>query len=158
MIWLYITGQAQGAEFYQRCLYKFSKKFKFNLNQNQYSIIIKPDQWYIEFAKQHAIKLRTHDFYNPDLFLSDSTWVEITLSQNTAYQKIFRYGHQADKLLVLWLDEDVGYHKKICQNVRFPNAEINSIECYNTQLEKLSGGPDIIRRLKTLKKLKGIIH
>ncbi|CAB1081329.1 hypothetical protein D1AOALGA4SA_8983 [Olavius algarvensis Delta 1 endosymbiont] len=118
---------------------------------------IEPNQWYIEFAKQHAIKLRTHDFYNPDLFLSDGTWVEVTLSENTAYQKLFRYGHQADNLLVLWLDKDEGYHKEICQKVRFPNAEIKSIECFNTLLEKLSSGPDIIRKLERLKKLKGTI-
>ena len=116
-----------------------------------------PNEWYIEFAKQHDIKLRTHDFYNPDIFLENGTWVEITLSENTAYQKLFRYGHQADNLLIFWLDKDDGYHKKICQNIRFPNAKTNSIECFNAQLEKVSSGLEIIKKLKTLKKLKGTI-
>ena len=118
---------------------------------------MEPSQWYIEFAKQHGIKLRTHDFYNPDLFLENGTWVEVTLSENTAYKKLFRYGHQADNLLILWLDKDDGYHKKICQNVRFSNAAIKSIEYFNTQHKKLLSASDIIRRLTILKKLKGTI-
>ncbi len=133
------------------------KKLQIHFKPEPIFYHINPNQWYIDFAKQHAIKLRTHDFYNPDLFFKDGTWVEVTLSENTAYKKIFRYGHQADKLLILWLDKDRGYHKETCQNVCFPNTVISSIESFNTQLEKLSGGPDIICRLKTLKRLKGII-
>jgi len=118
---------------------------------------VEPNPWYIEFAKHHDIKIRTHDFYNPDLFLEDGTWVEITLSENTAYQKLFRYGHQADNLVIYWLDKDEGYHKKICQNVRFPNVEIKSIECFNPHLQKTSKGQELVNYLKILKRLKGII-
>ncbi len=118
---------------------------------------IKPAQWYIKFAKDHEIPIRTHTFYNPDLFLEDGTWVEITLSENAAYKKLFRYGHQADKLQIYWLDNHDRFYKEICQNVEFPNARIDSIECFNTQLKKLSGGIEIIERLKILKNLKGTI-
>ncbi len=116
-----------------------------------------PNRWYTEFAKKHEIKLRTHDFYNPDLFLEDGTWVEITLSENTAYQKLFRYGHQAENLLLLWLDNDQGFHKETCQHIRFPNARIESIEFFEAQLKKTPKGLEIIDKLKVLKKLKGII-
>ena len=116
-----------------------------------------PDQWYIAFAKKHGLKIHTHDFYNPDLFLDNGTWVEVTLSENTAYKKIFRYGHQSDNLLILWLDKDDGFHKKIYENVSFPNVSIKTVESFNFKLKKLSGGPEIINRLKTLKMLKGTI-
>ncbi len=69
---------------------------------------VEPHGWYVRFAEGNGIKLRTHDFYNPDFILEDGTWVEITLSENTAYKKLFRYGYQADKLLVFWLDNDSG--------------------------------------------------
>lgn len=118
---------------------------------------VEPNQWYNEFAKRHGIKLRTHDFYNPDLFLENGAWVEVTLSENTAYKKLLYYGHQAKKLFVYWLDTDDGFHKEKCQNVRFPNAEINSIECFSSRLKKMPSGQDIIERLKILKSLKGTI-
>jgi hypothetical protein len=117
----------------------------------------KPNRWYVDFARVHNLKLRTHDFYNPDLFFEDGTWAEITLSENTAYKKLFRYGHQADKLAVFWLDEDIGLHKEICRAVRFPNARVMSIESLCPQLETVSGGPELIERLTLLKGLKGII-
>ena len=59
-----------------------------------------PDPWYVAFAADNDIKLRTHAFYNPDFILEDGTWVEATLSENTAYAKIFRHGHQAPHLQV----------------------------------------------------------
>jgi hypothetical protein len=118
---------------------------------------VQPNQWYKEFAKRHGLKLRTHDFYNPDLFLETGAWVEVTLSENTAYQKLFRYGHQANKLIVYWLDVDEGFHKEKCQHIRFPNAEVNSIECFATRLRKMPSGQDLIERLKLLKNLKGTI-
>ncbi len=56
---------------------------------------IAPDKWYLDFASKHDdIKIRTHDFYNPDYMLSDGSWLEVTLSENTAYKKLFRYGHK----------------------------------------------------------------
>ncbi len=116
---------------------------------------IEPKIWYVDFARRHNIKLRIHDFYNPDLFLEDGTWVEITLSENTAYKKVFRYGHQANKLQVFWLDSDNGFHKKMCQSICFPNAEVKSIECFNHELKKIPGGLEIISKLKALKELKG---
>ena len=66
---------------------------------------IVPNKWYLDFASKHDLKIRTHDFYNPDYLLPDGTWLEITLSENTAYQKLFRYGHQAPALKVLWLEK-----------------------------------------------------
>ena len=118
---------------------------------------IKPNEWYINFAKKHNIKLRTHDFYNPDLFLEDGTWIEITLSENTAYKKLFRYGHQADKLTIFWLDNDNGFHKEKCRSICFPNAEIKNIDCFNSQLKKSAAGLEIMNKLKVLKKLNGTI-
>jgi hypothetical protein len=116
-----------------------------------------PNRWYTEFTQKHEIKLRTHDFYNPDLFLEDGTWVEITLSENTAYQKLFRYGHQAENLLLLWLDNDDGFHKKTCRHIRFPNARIESIERFDAQLKKTPNGLEIIDKIEVLKDLKGTI-
>ena len=117
---------------------------------------VEPDRWYVKFAEENGFKLRTHEFYNPDLFLDDGTWVEITLSENTAYKKLLRYGHQAGKLIVLWLDTDSGHHKEICSPVRFPNAEVICVESMlpqeiNPETEKLKN------RLRLLKELKGIL-
>ena len=116
-----------------------------------------PDEWYLDFASKHDLKIRTHEFYNPDFLLSDGTWIEITLSENTAYQKLFRYGHQAPLLKVLWIDEDAGLHKKLCKSVEFPNAQVINIKKYFPELEKVSGGNELVNKFGELKKLKGII-
>jgi hypothetical protein len=119
---------------------------------------ITPNRWYLDFASKHDdIKIRTHDFYNPDFFLSDGTWLEITLSENTAYKKLFRYGHQAQSLKVVWLDEDTGLHKKICESVEFLYAQVISIQKCFAKLKKLSKGKDLIKKFLELKKFKRII-
>jgi hypothetical protein len=114
------------------------------------------DEWYVHFAEENDIKLRTHEFYNPDIVFDDGTWVEITLSENTAYKKLFRYGHQAGKLMVLWLDPDRGRHKDICSSVRFPNAEVRCVESMLPH-EATFESRKLISRLRFLKELKGIL-
>ena len=116
-----------------------------------------PNEWYVKFTKDSDVKLRTHDFYNPDFLLGDGSWLEVTLSENTAYKKLFRYGHQADFLRVIWLDEDNGLHKKVCQNIQVPNAEIVNIECYYDRLKQNQKGLEIINKFVQLKHLKGIV-
>jgi hypothetical protein len=54
--------------------------------------------------------------------------------QPTAFKKLFRYGHQAPRLLVLWLDSDVGLHKRLCEGVEFPNATVRPVESYYRRL------------------------
>ena len=110
--------------------------------------------WYEKFAEQHGLKLRVNDFYNPDFLFRDGSWVEITLSENTAFKKLFRYAHQASYLLVIWLDSDVGLHKTVCEGLLFPNAIVRSVEWYYPQLERKAKGPDIIKKLEILKELK----
>jgi len=56
---------------------------------------------YTASYQKYDIKIRTYDFYNPDYITPDGTWLEITLSENTAYKKLFRYGHQAPGVTVL---------------------------------------------------------
>ena len=118
---------------------------------------IAPNKWYLYFASQYDLKIRAHDFYNPDYILINGTWLEITLSENTAYQKLFRYGHQAPMLKAIWLDQDTGLHKKICEAIEFPNAQVISIEKYYSKLEKYSGGNALINKFEQLKSLKEII-
>ncbi|MFN2436750.1 MAG: hypothetical protein ABR513_06640 [Desulfotignum sp.] len=119
---------------------------------------IEPNKWYLDFSlKYDDIKIRTHEFYNPDYLFNDGTWLEVTLSENTAYKKLFRYGHQAPLLNVLWLDEDKGLHKKVCKNVEFPNAKVLNIKEYFSKLRKTTQGKDLIKRFQKLKNLKGII-
>ena len=118
---------------------------------------ITQNEWYLDFASKHNLKIKTHDFYNPDFILSDGTWLEITLSENTAYKKLFRYGHQAPLSKVLWLDEDSGLHKKVCEGVEFFNAEVISVQEYFSEFEKTSGGKDLINKFQKLKQLKGLI-
>jgi hypothetical protein len=113
--------------------------------------------WYRDFANQHNLKLRTHGFYNPDFLLNDGTWLEISLSENAAYQKLFRYGHQAPRLRMIWLDEDDGFHKRICKDIKFPNAEVVSVSDYYTQLSEQVEGKVLIDKFERLKKLKGIL-
>lgn len=118
---------------------------------------ITPNKWYLDFAAKHDLKIRTHDYYNPDYLLPDGTWLEITLSENTAYQKLFRYGHQAQALKVLWLEKDTGLHKKVCEGIEFPNAQVISIEKHYSELGKIFGGNALINKFQQLKQLKGII-
>lgn len=116
-----------------------------------------PNEWYVDFSKTKDIKLRIYNFYNPDFLLPDGTWIEVTLSENTAYKKLFRYGHQAGFLKVIWLDKDNGLHKNICQNIRFPNAEVVNIDCYFDSLNQRKNGVDLIQKIVQLKKLKGVM-
>ena len=118
---------------------------------------IAPNKWYLDFASKHDLKIRTNDFYNPDYLLSDGTWLEITLSENTAYKKLFKYGHQTSALKVLWLDEDEGLHKKVCKDTVFPNARVESVETYFPMLKTFLNGNELIDKLYQLKSLKQII-
>lgn len=113
--------------------------------------------WYEEFARSHDLKLRTDSFYNPDFFLEDGTWLEVTVSENSAYKKVFRYGHQAGRLMVLWLDVDRGLHKTVCKGVAFPNARVETVQFFYDELAGRAGGVALIRTFETLKELKGCI-
>lgn len=119
---------------------------------------VTPHKWYLDFAFENNLKIRTYEFYNPDYILSDGTWLEITLSENTAYKKLFQYGHQAPALNVLWLDEDTGLHKSICQGIEFPNALVINIQDYFPELAKVSGGNGLINKFHQLINLKGTIR
>jgi len=119
---------------------------------------IEPAPWYVELSSKHEdLKQRTHDFYNPDYLLPDGSWLEVTLSENTAYQKLFRYGHQAPFLKVVWIDEDSGFHKTIFKDVEFPNAEVQNIQYWFPELLSLSKGKELVDRFFELKNLKHII-
>ena len=114
-----------------------------------------PNPWYVNFAAENGLKLRTHRFYNPDFVLDDGTWVEATLSENSAYKKVFRHGHQASQLIAIWLDEDTGLHKEVCENVAFPNAEVKDVASLYPRLGPCAGGEGLIGRIELLKTLKG---
>jgi hypothetical protein len=115
---------------------------------------VPPAPWYTEFAARHGLKLATHGSYNPDFLFEDGCWVEVTLSQNTAFKRLFRYGHQAPRLVVLWLDPDEGLHRQVCEGVRFPNAVVRPVSWYYPQLEKTANGSELIRMLETLRGMK----
>jgi hypothetical protein len=117
---------------------------------------IPPNPWYAKFALEHDITLRTDVLYNPDFFIEDGIWLEVTLSENSAYKRLFKYGHQADRLNVLWLDVDQGFHKTICQGIAFPNAEVGRVDTFYSEL-KMKGREDLVRKYERLKELKGII-
>jgi hypothetical protein len=116
---------------------------------------VPPAPWYVEFAAQHGLKLRVDELYNPDFLLADGTWAEVTLSENTAFKKLLRYGHQAPRLLVAWLDADDGLHKQRCQAVPLPNAEVRPLDWYFPVLRKTAHGADLIRKFEVLRELKG---
>lgn len=119
---------------------------------------VKPDPWYVTLSAKHGdLKLRTHDFYNPDYLLPDGSWLEVTLSENTAYKKLFRYGHQAPFLKIVWIDEDTGLHKTIFQDVEFPNAKVQNIQDWFPELLSLSNGKELVDLFIKLKNLKHII-
>lgn len=119
---------------------------------------VEPAPWYVAHSSKHEdLKLRTHDFYNPDYLLPDGSWLEVTLSENTAYKKLFRYGHQAPFLNVVWIDEDTGLHKTIFQDVEFPNAEVQNIQNWFPELLSLSNGKGLVDHFGELKNLKHII-
>lgn len=118
---------------------------------------IHPDPWYVDFARKHDLTTRIHSFYNPDFFLEDGTWLEATLSENTAYKKLFRYGHQADKLLLLWLDPDEGLHSSLCREVSFPNAKIKSVRSFYDELGKTVRGEELVGKFELLAELRGTL-
>ena len=70
---------------------------------------------------------------------------------------MFRYGHQAPLLKVIWIDDDTGLHKKVCKNIEFPNAQVISIKSYFLELGNIDDGKDLINKFGELEKLKGII-
>jgi len=114
-----------------------------------------PDPWYVDFAGKNGLKLRTHRLYNPDFVLEDGSWLEATLSENSAYKKLFRHGHQAPQLIVVRLDEDTGLHKDVCQSTDFPNARVRNVAMSYSRLAGCSGGESLIARFELLKSLKG---
>ena len=114
-----------------------------------------PARWYVDFARLSGIKLRMDSRYNPDYLLDGGRWIEVTLSQNSAYKRLFRYGHQAPRLLVLWLDTDDGLHRRLCETVRFPNATVRSIEHYSSRLQRTPKGQRVAESLQRLKQLRG---
>lgn len=116
-----------------------------------------PNPWYVVFAADNGIKLRTHAFYNPDFILEDGTWVEATLSENTAYAKLFRHGHQALCLTIVWLDEDVGFHKTVCVGTSFPNAEVVNVATFYPRVRAREGGEELVAKLELLKTFKGVV-
>lgn len=119
---------------------------------------MEPDPWYVDLSNRHEdLKLKTTDFYNPDYLLPDGSWLEITLSENTAYKKLFRYGHQAPSLKVVWIDEDTGLHKTIFQDVEFPNASVQNIQAWFPKLLSLSNGKELVDHFIELKRIKNII-
>ena len=117
---------------------------------------VPPHPWYVSFATENEIKLDIQPFYNPDFLLGDGTWLEATLSENTAYKKLFSHGHQSGKLVVIWLNEDTGRHREICKNVAFPNASVLNIRQYFSCLD----GPEWIAlsaKFDKLKELKAVV-
>jgi hypothetical protein len=116
---------------------------------------IAPAAWYREFAGRHGLKLRIDEQYNPDFLLADGTWAEATLSENTAYKKLFRYGHQAPRLQVIWLDIDDGLHQRLCEEVEFPNASVRPVDEYFPMLMEMNNGAEIVRQFESLRTLKG---
>lgn len=114
-----------------------------------------PNSWYMDFATKNGLKLWTYSFYNPDFVLSDGTWAEATLSENSAYKKVFRYGHQSSRLLVIWLDKDNGLHKDLCASTTFPNAQVLEIISFYPDLMQCAGGEDLVRKFEQLKTLRG---
>jgi hypothetical protein len=116
-----------------------------------------PNEWYVNFANKNGIKLRFRNLYNPDYVLNDGSWIEVTISENTAYKKLFCHGHQADLLTVIWLDVDNGFHKSVCQNIHLPNSCVINIDHYYDKLRRQQEGRKIIEKFESLKELKGII-
>ncbi len=115
---------------------------------------VSPAAWYQDFATKHGLKLRIDQTYNPDFLLQDGTWVEGTLSENTAFKKVMRHGHQTSQLRVVWLDPDDGLYKQICKDVTFPNAEVCSVSWYYSRLDRTTNGREIVNKLELLKVLK----
>jgi hypothetical protein len=114
-----------------------------------------PDPWYVDFAEKNGLKLRTHRLYNPDFVLEDGSWLEATLSENSAYKKLFLHGHQAPRLSVIWLDKDTGLHKDVCQCTDFPNARVKDVAVFYSRLARCTGGESLIAGYELLRSLKG---
>ena len=117
-----------------------------------------PSDWYVEFAAKHDIKIVVYPTYNPDFWIEDGTWIEATLSENTAYKKVFKHGHQFQKLIVLWLDKDTGRHSDICRDVVFPNASVIQAGTFFSSLAGSVEGEKLLEQFNQLERLKGIVY
>lgn len=118
---------------------------------------IEPDEFYVRMASRFELKLERDSDCNPDFLLADGTWLEVTLSENTAYRKLFRHGHQAPFLAVLWLDADTGLHSQVCRDIAFPHARVSPISILRERLECTLRGRELTRQFEALKRLKGIL-
>jgi hypothetical protein len=116
-----------------------------------------PNPWYVSFAAENEIKLDIQPFYNHDFLLDDGTWLEATLSENTAYKKFFSHGHQSPNLMIVWLDEDIGRHRHVCRDVTFPNAKVLSLRQYFSRLGESTEGEVLATHFERLQRLKGVI-
>lgn len=98
------------------------------------------------------IKLREFDSYNPDFMLGCGTWIEVTLSEEKAYKKLFVHGHQAPHLRVFWLDEDSGHYKSRCAPVTFPNATVARIDTLLPFMKESATSETVIEHILQLRK------
>lgn len=105
---------------------------------------------FIEIAKNHGENLKTRKkSYIIDFLIKNDIWLEVTLNEQEAHKKTFKYAHQCKQLIVLYLEKSSFVHRK---NV-FPNAKIMLVDEYFST--------DSLSLYKThihsLRKYKGII-
>ena len=105
---------------------------------------------FIEIARNHGENLKTRKkSYIIDFLINNDIWLEVTLNEQEAHKKTFKYAHQCKQLIVLYLEKSSFVHRK---NV-FPNAKIMLVDEYFST--------DSLSQYKThihnLRKYKGII-
>ena len=84
-----------------------------------------------------------------DFLINHDIWLEVTLNEEKAYKKTFKYAHQCKQLIVLYLEKS----SFVDQKNMFPNAKIMLVDEYFST--------DSLSLYKThihnLRKYKGII-
>ena len=105
---------------------------------------------FIEIARNHGENLKTRKkSYIIDFLINNDIWLEVTLNEQEAHKKTFKYAHQCKQLIVLYSEKSSFVHRK---NV-FPNAKIMLVDEYFST--------DSLSQYKThihnLRKYKGII-
>ena len=68
---------------------------------------------FIEIARNHGENLKTRKkSYIIDFLIKNDIWLEVTLNENIAHKKTFKYAHQCKQLIVLYLEKSSFVYKK----------------------------------------------
>jgi CspA family cold shock protein len=88
---------------------------------------------------------RNKNKYIIDFLIDNRKWIEVTLNEDTAHKKTFKYAHQCDELIVIFLEpsDHIYYFNP------FPNAKVIILEKFFSN-KTIKHFEDYIKKLRNL--------